>query len=539
MPEHLRALVFILAIGLTAHVIAARLLSLVGVNRGDLVRRRNAWFVITLAAFLSYNFWIYVVVAGLVAWRFGRKDPNPASLYVVLLAAVPSFEKMIPGLGPIDFLFSIGHHRVLALALLLPAALRLRVEHDDRPRTLTVTDLLVAGFLLWVGLRHLLQEPLTLASRQCFYLLIDAWLPYYVVSRSVSTFDRLRDLAAAIALSGLLVAAVAAFEVMKGWQLYESLRAPWAVQPDPLVYLVRGADGPLRARATLMHPITTGLFVAIGLIFLVALLKPVQRSLRKFVALGVAAAGLIGSMSRGPWLGAAFGLVAYALAGRKGFGRTAKLGFLSLTVVVVLSLTPFGGKIASYLPFVGTVDSQNVKYRERLIEVSLLVIAQHPWAGDVKATANPLMETMRQGQGIIDVTNTYLYLALYYGLVGSVLFIAAFLSASLIAWLNARRLSAAGSNHGMLVRATLGALACMMLTLATVSPIGITSMLYWLLAGIAVASARCGGADLRAPSTSDPTRATPPAESGSPAADLKRNDPSSTVRSGSRVPATR
>jgi O-antigen ligase len=68
------------------------------------------------------------------------------------------------------------------------------------------------------------------------------------------------------------------------------------------------------------------------------------------------------------------------------------------------------------LPFIGSADQDTVAYRQQLFDVSMTMIRQNPVFGDPFVYLR--MEELRQGQGIIDLVNGYLYTALFNGLVG-------------------------------------------------------------------------------------------------------------------------
>jgi O-antigen ligase len=100
------------------------------------------------------------------------------------------------------------------------------------------------------------------------------------------------------------------------------------------------------------------------------------------------------------------------------------------------------------------------------------------------------MEQMRQGQGIIDIVNTYLQFALPYGLIGLSLF-ALCLLAVIRAVLRGRRLIVRSDTEAeRLGRILLGAMAGILVTIATVSSIGVIAPMYWLMSGICVAYGR-------------------------------------------------
>jgi O-antigen ligase len=75
------------------------------------------------------------------------------------------------------------------------------------------------------------------------------------------------------------------------------------------------------------------------------------------------------------------------------------------------------------LPFLGGhVDSFNVVYRQRLWDRAWQIIQQSPMLGDDAALLQ--MQDLRQGQGIIDLVNTYIGILLDNGFVGLSLFLA-------------------------------------------------------------------------------------------------------------------
>jgi hypothetical protein len=87
--------------------------------------RRGLWFALTIAAFALGDFWMFVVLAvPLLLWGRGREQNVPA-LFLALLFVVPPAQLDIPGMGLVNFFFSLSWPRLLALVLLLPLVPRL------------------------------------------------------------------------------------------------------------------------------------------------------------------------------------------------------------------------------------------------------------------------------------------------------------------------------------------------------------------------------------------------------------------------------
>ena len=159
MPEHLRALVAIVAIALATFWLAAKPMCAVIMTTDDYRRRRNAWFGMTLAAFLAGNFWLYVIVGGALAAWYGARDRSPLALYCLLILVVPQdIAHELHGVGPIRYLFLVDHVRVLNLVLLLPLALRLRkTERRESSPQYRLPDLL--------GWKHAPLRPLAVNQK--------------------------------------------------------------------------------------------------------------------------------------------------------------------------------------------------------------------------------------------------------------------------------------------------------------------------------------------------------------------------------------
>ena len=121
---------------------------------------------------------------------------------------------------------------------------------------------------------------------------------------------------------------------------------------------------------------------------------------------------------------------------------------------------------------------------------SMLVFWQNPMLGDPDFMDNPLLEQMRQGQGIIDIVNSYLQVALRYGLLGLSFFAGALLLPMAAVWRARKRVFATQPEAERLGRALLATMAGMLVTIATASGIGAIPTLYWIMAGLCVAYAR-------------------------------------------------
>ena len=202
-------------------------------------------------------------------------------------------------------------------------------------------------------------------------------------------------------------------------------RDVFLIQP----YLFR--DGLLRAAATSIEPIAFGFVFMTTIGAILAANRLVSNRSALIAVVGLVAVAMVVSLSRGPWLGTAVLLVVFASITTKGVVNLAKLAIVMGSIGAILLATPLGDRIVRFLPFVGSVDTSNEEYRSRLIDATLVIVSRNPLFGSLTYRNEPEMAQMIQGQGIIDIVNTYAALALDFGLVGLSIFLAIFLSIAL------------------------------------------------------------------------------------------------------------
>jgi len=490
MPENLRALAVILMLACAVFAAARPLACAEAMTEEDFARRRNLWFALTLVAFLAHNFWLFIAFAALLLIFALPAEPNKLALYFFVLFAVPAIDVEIPGFGLVEHFFAIDYLRLLALAILLPAWLALRIRPEAERFGRTSADKLLLAYLVLQFFLQLPNASLTETLRKgVFYAFVDVFLPYYVASRAARDLAALRDALMAFALGALVTAAIAVFEFARHWLLYAPLEEALDVNWGLLNYLERG-DGLLRAQASTGQPIVLGYVLALALCFALCLRRSMPPARWRDAGLVLLAAGLIAAMSRGPWIGAAAMLLAFVATGPRALARLAKLGIGGLCALPFLLVSSAGQALVDYLPFVGTVEAHNVLYRERLLEISLGVVLDHPFFGAWDFLQLPVMQQLRQGQGIIDIVNTYLGVALASGLVGLALFCGFFLVVLVQLFAAMRRAGARDGEPYALGQALSCALLGILVMIFTTSSIGLIALIYWAIAGMGVAYAR-------------------------------------------------
>ncbi len=464
-------------------------------NEQDFNRRRTTWLVLTVAAFVSPNFWVFVLVAAPVVIWSARRDQYPLSLYLLLFQVIPEIPVEIPA-PAINELFPLTMYRLLSLFLLIPAALHLRrsrASYSDRTLRSIDIMLLIYGALQIVLFIHpgpdpnSLKDSFTSELRRAFLFFIDTYVVYFVASRSCKNPTAIRDALASFCLACSIMALIAIFESTRGWLLYTGIAVRWSGNEGAGFYLMRG--NLLRAQASAGHALALGYLLAIALGFWIHLQRFIPSLRAKLGVPLLLWLGLLAAYSRGPWIGAFVIYITYILLSPRATTRMLKATFATLFVGALVIASPIGERIVTVIPFLGgSVDSGSIAYRKQIAERSLELIEGHPFFGDQYAISK--MEDLRQGQGIIDLLNTYADVAVFYGLVGLFAFTAVALLSFLYAYSCVRRVSSLDPTLASLGVSIISCIVGTLVMIASCSFILGYQKMYFVLAGIALAYTR-------------------------------------------------
>lgn len=490
MMLSLKELIVILTIA-TVVFKFARPIALLFSAEKDFARRRNAWFALTVAAFLLPSFWLFALIAIPVLITTGRKDSNPGALYLLLLQVIPPISVTVPMVG-ISHLLDIDNYFLLSLFVMVPAAFRLR---DSKKRVgirgLETMDVLILSYGILTAFLFLHSEisrgvisppTFTDALRRAFVFLIGIYTPYFVISRSVCSRRVIIEDVATLCLSCVLMAALALFESARHWLLYGELAGRWGYASAVSPYYLRAET--VRAMVSVGHPLALGFLLEIGFGFWLYL-QSFSMSTRYRIAIPLLLwLGLIATYSRGPWIGGACIFFIFYAVRPRAFPALLKAAGISLIVAIAILFSPFGDKIVGMLPFFGgKVDNGSVIYRHVLLDRAWQTIQGSPLLGDQYALLK--MQDLRQGEGIIDVVNTYVEVLLGNGFVGLSLFLGFILIALIKTFTTSRRIVATDRDFGMLGASLV---ACILGTLIMMMDGSFGSSLervFYLLAGLA------------------------------------------------------
>ncbi len=481
MPEYIRALIVILVLATVVFALAKAPATAVAMSIDDFVRRRNTWFFITLAGFLSQNYWVFAVVVSLVIYNAAKKEHNKVALFFFLVLALPQIRVNIPGFAGINYLVTVDYVRILTVLLLFPICI---LEHKlARKNNLQVSwaDKILACYIVLSLILQAQTDVATNVIRSALNWGVDVVVPYYAISRHVRSLKSFRDILMSFIVAALLVSSIGAFEFLRHWILYASAGAALGVEWNP-GYLGRGEF--LRATATSGQAIVLGYVLAMAIGFYLAVRRSVPSPILRTGAMVILLIGIVSPLSRGPWIGLLAIVFVFIALGDKRALHFSKFALFGIPLSVVGANTDFGRKLIDYLPFVGSVDNDNVTYRQNLFDTAFNIILDNPLFGSADYLLR--MENLRQGQGLIDLVNTFIIVGLNTGFVGLGLYLLFFLTSMFGAYSYVKQTKKGTEIHSM-GQALLAVMMGSLIIIATVSPIYHVPLLLWANAAFCLA----------------------------------------------------
>ena len=413
MADLAKTVFIILAIGFTVFHFAKKAFA-EHIPEGDFKKWLWAWLLITSAAFFTGNFPAYMLISVVIMYYFSRKIDNRIAYFLILYFAFPPYQVLTP-------VIYVSHWRILSLVILLPMFFSKKWRRNTPSLGKPLGDKLIILMLILMFILNLRGTTPGDSIRTSVTFFIDWLLPYFVVSRCIKDFDELKTALIALTIGCTIAACIALFEYLTVWLLYQPL--PFLLNFDSLTGSYLGRAGQLRALASMGHSLTLGLVLLVMIGINIPLSSLVQSKWLKRGYLASLFAGLYSTVSRGPWGATGIVILVYTITGRKAMSRTVLLLASFALAIFILPSIPGGQRIINMMPFIGQSEQFNVEYREQLIPKSIQILKRSPLFGVFDAREEPEMEDMKQGEGIVDIVNSYLNIALSYGLVGLTIFL--------------------------------------------------------------------------------------------------------------------
>jgi O-antigen ligase len=496
MTPHLKAFILVFVVSaLALFFFRAPFARVIGARRFDLWR--NLWLAATACLFLIPNFWALIAALILLVAVMSRADPLKPAIFALLMFVAPATGDAIPGFAGINKFITVTPPIALSAVLLIPALLSARAM-KPAGRAGGAADALFMLYLAVLIILSTRAPSITHMLRTAIESFLAIAPYYYVFSRYPKSFADIRVISAAYLLPVLILCVVAIPEFFRNWHLYTSVATNW-FGAMPFTYTMR--DGFLRTSTSVIDPIVWGTVAMTGVGVGLAFFNENFSKFYKTLAFALIAFGLIVSLSRGPWLGALTVIAVFVLISPRAPLRVAQLGGGGLIAFLVSMATPFGQKIIDLLPFIGDSATDTISYRQALLKAAREVMAENPILGSPTYLENPKLQGLRQGQGIIDIVNSYLQIGLESGFVGLSLFVGVFAFALLA--LRGAMKSARTRNPALALycRAYFATICGILVTIFTTSSVYHIPIICWVFAGMAIAIARIENRDRDNPQT--------------------------------------
>ncbi len=297
----------------------------------------------------------------------------------------------------------VNYLTVINWALLLPLLFK-----KTKKLRLTGIDKLVIAFFAFQFILNLRDDSFTNGLRKDFWLTMHYIVPYLAIRKFVGNYSLIYVAIGFALLSQMFVAVI---EGLMSWKLYTTIETiggyPRAYNP----YYFR--NGFLRVNAVFSNPLIISLFANFGVLYsYIWLMRKDDNAIKGFsrwLALGAVVTAIMATFftgSRAGLMGILATLIAY-----HGYLWAAKvkkdpIPKMALAAVIVVAIF-----IVNNQKFI----EEEFGYRYQLFVVSKDVILDNFLFGDLNGRRDPRMEVLIQGEGIVDLVNSYIYFSLFYG----------------------------------------------------------------------------------------------------------------------------
>ncbi|WP_395397399.1 O-antigen ligase family protein [Novosphingobium sp. BL-8A] len=383
-----------------------------------------------LIAWSLPNIWLLYIVMGFwVPLLAGRRE-RLVGVYLFTLLLLP----------PLDIAVTIGSLRLFELGVLkalgLGAAFAIWRSSGRRSVPLAC-DGWVAAMLMVFCFAWSRDTAVTNYFRNGINIALSLGLPYYILSRGVRSMDELRTAMRWFACGGMALSTELIFETVRVWPIYNQLYDLYGV---PINLLIHTRGGLLRPGGPFLEATSVAMVLAMCLTAMLLLRRDFRSNLHHMALLVVNFIGLSVPQSRGAWIGFFLSLAATELFRKRYRALLTKVVMIGCSVALVFAVAHSSVTLQDSLGLSGG-SKETSDYRRRLFTRG----QEEFWHSPIIGFSTPELEwrlaDMRQGEGIIDLVNTYLWIALVSGATGLSVFFCLFGNTMRRLWRMRRRLT--------------------------------------------------------------------------------------------------
>ncbi|MBF7010016.1 O-antigen ligase [Novosphingobium sp. HR1a] len=369
-------------------------------------------FFMPAVAWLLPNVWMLYFVMLMWVPLFARRSEEIAGVYLYSLMLLPSLDQAVELAG--IKLFDISVHDMLALGAVIAIVIapgKARIGRGDDMRVAAVLLVMVFASARETSLTHFLRTTINIG--------FDYGMPYFILSRGFRDLASMRTGMRWFACSGIAISGVLVFEMVQNWPMYNELYWHYDV-PKLLAVKVRGAF--MRPGGPFNEPTSIALVMTLCMLALWLIRDDFRTRMRHGLLCAALFLGLSAPQSRNAWvaLGIAVLLADMFLGRWSALVRKAAPTAAALTLIfAAASIYP---SFSDSLGLSGQA-SETGEYRRALFDRGVQEFWDSPIVGFSRDQLEVRLNDMRQGEGIIDYVNSYLWFALVSGVIGLAAFV--------------------------------------------------------------------------------------------------------------------
>lgn len=451
-------------------------------NRRVVGQQGKILFVVMLycnaIAFLSPNVIIHEIASFLVVPLFGRRQEHILPVYTFAFLTLPAISYSLAAGG--TYLFVFTNFMSLSVGAYLTSIIKIRAYRWQwtAPAACLMAIVLVYFF---AGARG---GSITNMMRVLSELVFVMVLPYLIVKRSIRSANDAREMIIALVIASIILSVLACYEATKTWPIYRMIYDHYGIALGNEVQ-VKMRGGIMRATGPFIESTSFAVWLSFGTFAGLTGSWIFKSRAHHWIVCGVLLAGLFAPQSRGAWLGLIIAFVFFQI----GKGR---IGAMISGLVGATVFGAVGYGMARVIPQLGAMLGLNQSgtimrdYRQDLFTRGIEEARKSLFFGADLDTVLDRLADMRQGEGIIDFVNTYLYVLLLSGIIGLIAFALGMFIPILVMWIKSAKYREIRNQPMPVIAALLGSL---MVMLVFTSLSGRTTMGLGILLGAAAALA--------------------------------------------------
>jgi len=357
------------------------------------------------------NLWQLLAIMCIWVPLVARTLKQIAPVYLFSLLMLPGLDVTVSA-GALK-LFDFGAQDALAVGASAAVFLS-RGKASPRLRY----DIAVMAVVLQIGIALARDTTFSNFLRTSVNVSLDLWLPYYILSRSLRSIEDLKRIMCWLGCGSVTLTAVLTYEVWRAWPIYNELYVHYQV---PTLLLVKVRGGLLRASGPFVEPTSAAMVMAMCVLALWLSRDFFRSRATHLCLLAVALIGLSVPQSRGAWVGLLLGMAVADFTRGLHVALTKKFVLVGIAAAFVFAAALSSPYLSETVGLSGG-SSETSDYRRLLFERGMKEFWHSPLFGFSNPELLWRLKDLRQGEGIIDFVNTYIWILLISGAIGFFIF---------------------------------------------------------------------------------------------------------------------